>query len=51
MEASAIKAEVTDWQTKARDRERFRTLLRQCIGDYNVRRNASKSGVQICDFL
>ena len=29
MEASAIKAVITDWQTKARDRERFQTLLRQ----------------------
>ena len=28
VEASAIKAGVTDWQTKARDRERFRTLLK-----------------------
>ena len=29
VEASAIKAGITDWQTKARDRDRFRTLLRQ----------------------
>ena len=29
VEASAIKVGITDWQTKARDRERFRTLLRQ----------------------
>ena len=29
VEAFAIKAGITDWQTKARDRERFRTLLRQ----------------------
>ena len=29
VEASAIKAGLTDWQKKARDHERFRTLLRQ----------------------
>ena len=29
VEASAIKAGITDWQTKARDREQFWTLLRQ----------------------
>ena len=29
VEASAIKAGITDWQTKARHRERFRTLLGQ----------------------
>lgn len=29
VEASAIKTEITDWQTKALDRERFQTLLSQ----------------------
>ena len=29
MEASAIKAGMTDWQMKVRDRERFRALPRQ----------------------
>lgn len=29
VEASVIKAGITDWQTKTRDRERFRTLLMQ----------------------
>ena len=29
VEESAIKAGITDWHTKARNRERFRTLLRQ----------------------
>ena len=29
VEAFSIKAGISDWQTKARDRERFRTLLRQ----------------------
>ena len=29
VEASSIQAGITDWKTKARDRERFQTLLRQ----------------------
>ena len=29
LEAFAIKTGLTDWQTKARDHERFRTLIQQ----------------------
>ena len=41
-EASAIKAGMTDWQMKARDRERFRTHLRQAKTAKRLYRRISK---------
>ena len=37
-----IMAGITDWQTKARDRERFRTLLRQAKTAKRLYRRISK---------